>query len=404
MGMNDDQLTPAEHAAVRQRLLAGARRIEPVGRHRNAWIAGSVAVVLILALAGGAVGIGGLLGTAQPQPATTATASPSPSPTPTVTPTPSISPTPSLTPTEPPPPVPAVAFDGDCSRVLTDEEASEAAGEPVSLFGRSTDSSLYPETTASTNLLGGIQCAWRGEEIGIGSFVSVTVLDARAVPADVTDKYSASVCTGLSAVCETVRVVGDAWIGATVPRTVSDLGSPTEDELQSIDNALAFVIDAVSSRLPETSTVAVPRQSSWWAPGSCEAQRAAVDRAAGGSMEARFPGDFVPEGLTWDAMVAAGVIQWCPWYRYSDTGRGPLFQIYSQPGAAAPDADYLERARLTPVEVDGADSAWIAYSETYPDEGMVVAVRGDNRLTVTFSGTTEDGLRAMVAELLQAAG
>ncbi|MFS0733457.1 hypothetical protein ABC304_15850 [Microbacterium sp. 1P10UB] len=402
--MNDDQLTPAEHAAVRQRLLAGARRIEPVGRHRNAWIAGSVAVVLILALAGGAVGLGGLLGTAQPQPATTATATASPSPTPTATPTPSSSPTPSPTPTEPPPPVPVVAFDGDCSRVLTDEEASQAAGVPVSLLGDIGPLSLYPESAASARLLGGMSCSWRSDDTGIGGFVSVTVLDARAVPADITDAYSTTDCSSLSGVCETVRVVGDAWIGATVPRTVSNLGSPTEEELQSIDDDLAFVIDAVSSRLPETSAVAVPRQAAWWQLSPCEAQRAAVDRAAGGSMEAQFPGDFVPEGLSWDAMVAAGVIQWCPWYLYTDSGGGPLFEIYAQPGVSSPDVDYLERNGLTPVEIQGADSAWIGYSETYPDNGMLVAVSGDNRLTVKFSVISEDVLRGMVAELLQVAG
>ncbi len=87
--MNENELTPAEHADVRARLISGAARITPVGRHRHTWIAGSIAVALVAVIAGG-VGIGATL-SAPPVMST-----PSPTPTPSLTePAPTPTPTPS---------------------------------------------------------------------------------------------------------------------------------------------------------------------------------------------------------------------------------------------------------------------------------------------------------------------
>ena len=49
----NDELTPSERAALRARIVGGAHDITPVGAHRNAWIAGSVAAALVVAIAGG---------------------------------------------------------------------------------------------------------------------------------------------------------------------------------------------------------------------------------------------------------------------------------------------------------------------------------------------------------------
>lgn len=51
----NDELTPDERAAMRVPIVGGARDIAPVGAHRNAWIAGSIAAVLVVAIAGGVV-------------------------------------------------------------------------------------------------------------------------------------------------------------------------------------------------------------------------------------------------------------------------------------------------------------------------------------------------------------
>lgn len=49
----NDQLTPEERAVMRARLVGGARDIKPVGAHRGAVIAGSIAAALVIAIAGG---------------------------------------------------------------------------------------------------------------------------------------------------------------------------------------------------------------------------------------------------------------------------------------------------------------------------------------------------------------
>ncbi|WP_278101220.1 hypothetical protein AB0870_05065 [Microbacterium proteolyticum] len=87
----NDELTPDERAAMRARIVGGARDIAPVGAHRNAWIAGSVAAVLVAAIAGGVVAASTLSAPQianTPSPSATATVAPvDPTPTPTPTPT-----------------------------------------------------------------------------------------------------------------------------------------------------------------------------------------------------------------------------------------------------------------------------------------------------------------------------
>lgn len=83
----NDELTPDERAAMRSRIVGGARGIKPVGAHRGAVIAGSIAAVLVVAIAGGAVATSTV---SAPQIADT------PTPTATVQPVPEPSPTPTV--------------------------------------------------------------------------------------------------------------------------------------------------------------------------------------------------------------------------------------------------------------------------------------------------------------------
>ncbi|WP_156459244.1 hypothetical protein [Microbacterium sp. Leaf151] len=90
----NDELTPSERSALRAQILGGARGIKPVGAHRNAVIAGSIAAVLVVAIAGGVAATSTLSApeiAATPTPTETATSPPAPtsapSPTPTATPT-----------------------------------------------------------------------------------------------------------------------------------------------------------------------------------------------------------------------------------------------------------------------------------------------------------------------------
>ncbi|MDR6099706.1 hypothetical protein [Microbacterium sp. SORGH_AS_0454] len=130
----NDELTPSERAALRARIVGGAHDIKHVGAHRNAWIAGSVAAVMVVAIAGG-VAVTSTLSAPEiattPSPTVTTTTTPIPIPTPTSAPTPTMSPTTVLQ---------ALAFGGECSVVLDDETVSEFFGVPMK---------------PGTNLLGG---------------------------------------------------------------------------------------------------------------------------------------------------------------------------------------------------------------------------------------------------------
>lgn len=390
MGMNDDQLTPAEHAAVRQRLLAGARRIEPVGRHRNAWIAGSVAVVLILALAGGAVGIGGLLGTAPPQPATTATASPSPSPTPTVTPTPSISPTPSLTPTEPPPPVPAVAFDGDCSRVLTLQQASDALGSAARLV---ENNELRVTELDSAAALGGVMCTWIDDGL---NRARVTVLDGSVVPQDVLDTYRTATC-GAGNLCELGERVGGLWIGVGL--------TPSSEESEAETSArLLSLIETTREATRDAVAVAEPRGADWWPAGSCEALTPAVVSAIGGPLTIGPGLEGGPTGMNWDIVRGNGLDAVCGWSDQSDT-RSVAMQASFSAGIGAPSPASLSAAGVRSVEVAGADDAWILVDDIYGHVDLV-AVSGPNRLSLTifFSSDAVSDAQSVAESLLAQLG
>jgi hypothetical protein len=119
MGVNDE-LSSGEHAELRARLLTGAQRIRPVGKHRTAWVSGTVAVALVAAIAGG-VGVSTTLSA----PPVTGVVTPEPTPTRSIAPSPTNTPTPSATPVETPPEAeaavaPSSPFTFDCRDVAAD--------------------------------------------------------------------------------------------------------------------------------------------------------------------------------------------------------------------------------------------------------------------------------------------
>jgi hypothetical protein len=94
----NDELTPSERAALRARIVGAAHDIKPVGAHRSAWVAGSLAAVLVVAIAGGVAATSTL---SAPEiantPTPSATQTIAPSPTPSLAPSPSATPTPTST-------------------------------------------------------------------------------------------------------------------------------------------------------------------------------------------------------------------------------------------------------------------------------------------------------------------
>jgi hypothetical protein len=140
----NDELTPSERAALRARIVGGAHGIKPVGAHRNAAIAGSIAAVLVVAIAGGVAATSTL---SAPPVATT----PAPSATVSAEPTPTPSTTPSQSPT--------------LDRVITEPTSrfsfgcADVAPRVAALFGGTVPevASTIPRLTGNTWLAGPMQ-------------------------------------------------------------------------------------------------------------------------------------------------------------------------------------------------------------------------------------------------------
>lgn len=383
--MSDGQLTQAEHDAMRRRVLAGAKRIHPVGRHRNAVIAGAVAVVLVLGLAGGALGLGRLLGAGEPIPAVTPTPSVSMTPTPTPTPTATAQ-------------TPRVAFNGDCTKVLTDQEASAALGASVSLQ-HSSAGTLFDSERPVTALMGGVGCNWENSDSH--RFVSAYVLDARVLPAAEKLRYDQVVCSGLDgSICETGRLVGDTWLGARI-----DLlgGDPSDVQRRQVATRLSALLDILQSRVYAGIAVAVPRAASWWSLPSCEALTSTVADASARDIVSGPLTDNVPDGMMFDIAEAADYSRWCPWRTNSDEVWERI-ELTMEPGVGGPPDEAVDASGAQPFEVPGADRAWIDADTRSPDDKTVVAIAGPNRLIVQMHAPDDGTIRSVAAAVLAKLG
>ncbi|MCM3500558.1 hypothetical protein M3667_01530 [Microbacterium sp. P26] len=323
----NDQLTPDERAALRARIVGGARDIKPAGAHRGAWIAGSVAALLVVALAGGVAATATL---SAPPVANT----PSPSPTATVSPvpTPTASPTPTPTST---PRAPIVAFGGDCAAVLTDEEATEFSGIPMRAM------SFLP--VWDERWLGGLDCEWRAADADTYWALSVTVLPWASVPDEVRAQSGVvPACEG-GAICDYSQRFGDAWVAVAASEA-----SP-----------LVEVADTVGARASQSPGVPTSLVASAWQLTDCEAQLRNAVAAGLGRDDLRPIGtDNVPHGQVWDVLVANGFAAWCSFtagpYEEVDA---PNLRVSLAAGAQA-DAREVSAFGGVPVSVTGADAAW----------------------------------------------
>lgn len=382
--MNDD-LTPSERSELRSRVLAGSERIRPRTRRANAWVAAGTAVAAVAVITGGVV----FAATRAP------VAAPAPAPSATTTQPATQSPTP--TPTSNPAPLPAIAFDGDCSRLMDGAEVDEVLGASAVLRDGSGELLSYATSAA---LAGGLTCTWVTEG---GDFLAVAVLDASVVPPAVTAEYESLTCGSPSGACEMSRVVSGAWVGVSLPPEVPDPWAEMSPEVLAQETArVVRVLDAVAGRLTPDAAVAAPRGPAWWDQPACADVRSAVESALGEPTTEGFPGDSYPSGMTWQALVGAGVIEWCASYTTSDYGSF-IAEVYPQPGAGRPDDEALAGDHVQAVEVDGADAAWLAQDPAEPAETYVAAVSGDNRLVVRV--VSDDGIErtlAVVAAVLTA--
>ncbi|MFG6504223.1 hypothetical protein [Microbacterium sp. P05] len=396
MGVNDDQLSPGEQDELRQRLVLGARRIKPAGAHRRAIVSTTVAVAVVAALSVGAIGAANFLRLGnESEPVATPTPTPSATPSATSSTTSSPRPTPTPTLTEPAP-VPAVLpFGGDCGQVTgLDQSGLEAdEGQAMPYLWDLTNHA------ASAALLGGVTCSWPSDDPELG-YAAVSVFPAAVITPEIADKWTDTTCRGAFYVCETGRFVADFWIGAGLSRSVSAETEMTEDERTGLATRLNAMIDAVAANTLGETAQAASREAGWWTVPPCSSLDGTVSANVPVALETGFPGDAIPEGMDWETLVDAGVMDWCSWYGYAGQD-SVIVEIYEQPGIGAPTTDEVAATEFRPADVVGAEEGWIYQNAESLDSFTVVAVSGPNRLTVHFAGAAdEQAARDLAAALL----
>lgn len=364
----NDELTPDERAAMRSRILGGARDIKPAGAHRNAWIAGSVAAVLVAAIAGGAVATSTL---SAPQIATT----PSPTLTESVAPSPTPTPTPTPSPTTV---APSVAFDGDCAAVLTEDAVSSVVGVPMALSNGLS--------AQSASVLGGVSCQWVAtgdgyQAVGVAVFPwAVVPENVRAevgVVPDCTDGYS----------CDYAQRFDDAAVLVWASRA---------EEL----TALAAAVGERAALSPGTAR-SLPVGA--WVVPECSDVRDAVDRTRGRGDVVDHRGDYYPRGFSWQVMSERGAAAYCAVDNLSaPEGTATVVDFMFGPGAS-PDLDEIARRGGTPIPVDGADAAWY-FPDFTASAALVLVQSGPNVLTVGTRSMSQEEMSQAAAAVLATLG
>ncbi|MDN3497299.1 hypothetical protein QL996_15270 [Planococcus sp. APC 4015] len=369
----NDELTPREHDAMRERVLAGVHRIKPVGAHRMQLIAASIALVLVGGLAGGAIAAGALFGSAELPPVD--------SPTPMVSATPTASPTPTPTPTPTEEPVePAIVLGGDCTALLSADAAMDILGpDAVAAAPGGSAFSGYSDLSASASLLGALRCGWSSPNAD--SRIEVGVYPIDSIAQSVREDFESPRCF-LTRYCDMGRQIGEFWVATAVrPPTSMDLGEQHRIDAEAMATR---TYEQIAPNLVGATAVGVPRESTWWTLPDCGVLTVAVESVTGGPLDPVYPGDAIPEGAEWDAIVSAGLNQWCPW---NGTGTALLMvETFAQPGVGTPTADEVRDG--TPIDIDGADSAWFIASQSFDNDFTIVAVSGPNRLLVRYRDET----------------
>jgi hypothetical protein len=405
MGLNDDQLSTAEHDDMRSRLLAGAGKIKPAGAHRRAIITTTVAVVLVAGLSAGAIGAANFLrmdDASEPVATPTETGVPSATPTPTET----FPSEPTPTPSESVEPVPREAirpFGGDCAAALDVAVVRDALGAEPHLQSADGDFHLFTSTGAAA-LAGGTTCSWSISEDGVGPVVGISVFPASIVTAEVLSTWSELRSEGLGYYMEKQRRFGDLVIGATATPLNLTYGEPTEEELAAVDQRVENLIVEVARNAEGERAEPARGDDSWWRLGTCADLSGVLESEIATPMSVGFPGDSIPLGMVWDTLVEAKAVDWCSWYS-NDIGGSLIVEIYTVPGAGRPTDAELAEASATPADVVGADESWIVEDVQRAGDFSVLAVSGPNRLTMRFAGAgTADAAEELAAAFLAELG
>ncbi|CAN7149361.1 hypothetical protein LJR045_000061 [Microbacterium sp. LjRoot45] len=296
--------------------------------------------------------------------------SPSPTPSPTQSPTPT--PEPVLTPT--------VAFDGDCSQLLSDSDldgflgdgwlTQEESDERWDIDRRHPAFIFNPLGT-----IGGLECWWYPAEAEDGlQQLSVTVAPAAEVPASFTNAFSEPRCEGNydGSSCYLARTMGDAWLMATVGNLIEE---PPVDLLEGM-------LDAAGARLSQPLDAVAVSHDGWWTLPTCEdfgVEMGLGEQLGDGYVTGFWEGTESPEQIM---LREGGIALSCEWSTgdVSTTPDGefrtPSLDIAN--GAHWQWADLAALDGAEEVAVEGAESAVLVPDPERPSVQRLFATDGTN--------------------------
>ncbi|MBZ4488545.1 hypothetical protein LQ938_04880 [Microbacterium sp. cx-55] len=365
MDVNDEKLTSAEHAQMREVVTSGARRMRLLRARRRQTAAVAAAVVLVAAVVTG-VSFAALRPddrVAEPVETTSA-------PTPTVTPSPSVAP--------PAPQAPATAvqpYGGDCANMLSNDQASTWIG---------TAAQPIPQrwVDPGQTLSGGMVCMWSVPDAYLSRYVEIVAYPVSLF--DATDEMPVSAGECVDGRCLAASALRDTWIG------VSWTGASEFDEGPAVRSIGAVEFAELFDMLDESARAypaprAAERTSSWWPGEGCSVVSRAVSdeytlSAPPGASTTLFPALDAPmERLGVDTCSFA-------------TGDATDLTLRVIPGAGYLIDDIAASEYATPVDVPGADAATLVPSNyVWEFNGNDLVVRsGDNLLIVAGYPTGDE--------------
>lgn len=352
----NEELTPREHAELRESVVTGVGRLRAARARRSRIVAGVAAAALV------AVVVTAVVFTTLRQPDRIATPIETPGPTATRASSPTN--TPSATPTPVTPSRPSIAFQDSCDAVAS---SSDLEG----LWGSMASFDTLPQPNIGVRTVGGLSCNWRFAD---GTTLNTSAFPASSVASSFVDSYTSVRCESLPSLgsgCRQAVQDSRTWLLITVGGDVYQ-GSDGFDEA-AVKSRLADAVVFFRSALDRAGTsAAAVATAGWWPPQDCTnlAERLPLEDLLGSSsFEVGYPGDSRPD-VDVNIAQAQGQGTECRWWvPGASPTRAMMIMIY--PGGAwdwdrVATRTPLEWETRTPVGVDGAVDAF-GLTSTYAD-------------------------------------
>lgn len=347
----NEELTPREHAELRESVVAGVGRLRAARVRRSRIVAG-VAASALVAVVVAAVAFTTLR---QPDRVTTPIETTSPSPSPSA-PAPSLTSTPAPTPTSLELTSPTIAFGDSCDTVASLQELE-------GLWGSGASMNTTREPNIGVRTVGGLSCDW---DFADGTTLNTSAFPVASVASQFIDSYASAHCESLPSLgsgCRQAVQDGRTWLLVTVGGDVYQ-GSGEFDEA-AVQSRLTEAVVFFRSALERAGTSAAARSTAqWWPPQACSdiAGRLPLTQLLGSSsFEVGYPGDSRPD-VDVNIAQSQGQGTECRWWvPDASTTTGMVIMVY--PGGAwdwhrVSTREPFDWETLTPVAVDGAASAF----------------------------------------------